>query len=322
MQLNLEWLRTFKAIYETGTLSAAAQELFISQPGVSLHLNSLEAYTGHKLFDRSPRKMVPTERGKVLYNFVLDPLRKLEAVEQHFHKSSKEERPTLSLGMCFETFQYTLEEHIASLPFNLIIKFGEYPQMQQDLDNGLLDLIVTPQQGQQQNLHYKPFSKERIVLVAGSRTDTEPLRDLLRQSPLRQSSLRQSSLRQSHKAEAADWLKQQIWYSTAADMEHLKNFWLKNFDSHPDFRPNYIVPNICSIIRCLSDGEGFSIVPHFLCVEALEAGQIELVWEGSTPMENTLYFGTRKKTIYQKEIEQLQELFISKWKEPAVMALT
>jgi DNA-binding transcriptional LysR family regulator len=306
MVLNLEWLRTFKAIYETGTLSAAAQELFISQPGVSLHLNSLEAYTGHKLFDRSPRKMVPTEKGKVLYNFVLDPLRKLEAVEQHFHKSSKSERPTISVGMCFETFQYTLEEHIASLPFNLIIKFGEYPQMQQDLDNGLLDLIVTPQQGQQQNLQYLPFSKERIVLIAGNQTDTQQLRDLLNDPK---------------KANAANWLKQQIWYSTAADMEHLKNFWLKNFEQHPDFRPNYIVPNICSIIRCLSDGEGFSIVPHFLCVEAMESGKIELVWEGSSLLENTLYFGTRKKTIYQKEIAQLQELFVNKWKAPGTVAL-
>jgi DNA-binding transcriptional LysR family regulator len=70
MRWNLEWLRTFKAIYETGTLSAAAQELFISQPGVSLHLNSLEAFTGNKLFDRLARKMVPTEKGKILYNYI------------------------------------------------------------------------------------------------------------------------------------------------------------------------------------------------------------------------------------------------------------
>lgn len=64
MKWNLEWLRTFKAIYETGTLTAAAQELFISQPGVSLHLNSLEAYTGYKLFERASKKMTPTEKGK------------------------------------------------------------------------------------------------------------------------------------------------------------------------------------------------------------------------------------------------------------------
>src|SRR5690606_17320410 len=179
MQWNLEWLRTFRIIYETGTLSATAKELFISQPGVSLHLNSLETYAGYKLFDRSPRKMVPTEKGKMLYNFILEPLQKLESAEQHFQRRSKPERATISMGMCFETFQYTLEEHVASLPFNLIIKFGLYPQMQADLDSGLLDMIVTPQKGNQQNLVYEPFSKERIVLIAGSNTDISKLTPLM-----------------------------------------------------------------------------------------------------------------------------------------------
>lgn len=298
MRWNLEWLRTFKAIYETGTLSAAAQELFISQPGVSLHLNSLEAYTGYKLFDRAARKMVPTEKGKILYNFLLEPLKKLETGEQHFHKRSKEERATISVGMCFETFQYTLEEHINELPFNLIIKFGEYPQMQQDLDNGLLDLIVSPQKGNQQNLQYQPFSKERIVLIAGNQTNTTDLEALLHNADT---------------IEAAKLLKQQLWYSTAADMEHLKNFWLKHFGEHPDFSPNYIVPNISSIIRCLSDSAGFSVVPDFLCRDAILSGKIKLIWEGSNPLENTLYFGTRKKTIYEKEIAQLEALFKAKW---------
>ncbi len=303
MQLNLEWFRTFKAIYETGTLSAAAQELFISQPGVSLHLNSLEAYTGSKLFDRAARRMVPTEKGKILYNFILEPLKKLEVAEQHFHKRAQSERVSISVGMCFETFQYTLEEHIASLPFNLIIKFGEYPEMQHDLDNGMLDLIVTPEKGNQKNLTYQPFSSERIVLIAGSNTDTEQF-DLL--------------LEQGEIAAAGNFLKEQLWYSTAADMEHLKSFWQKNFGEHPDFRPNYIVPNISSIIRCLSDGHGFSVVPDFLCTEAIESKKIRLAWEGIRPLENTLYFGTRKNTIYRGELDRLEEIFREKWERVAV----
>ncbi|NLR62406.1 LysR family transcriptional regulator [Chitinophaga polysaccharea] len=302
MRWNLEWLRTFNAIYETGTLSAAAQELNISQPGVSLHLNSLEAFTGYKLFDRSARRMVPTEKGKILYNYILDPLKKLETGEQHFHKRSQNERVTISVGMCFETFQYTLEEHVASLPFNLIIKFGEYPQMQHDLDNGLLDLIITPQKGNQPNLQYRPFSKERIVLIAGSKTDTTELEELLHQDNMKA---------------ATQLLKQQLWYSTAADMDHLKNFWQRHFGEHPDFSPNYIVPNISSIIRCLSDNMGFSIVPDFLCVEAINSGKIKIVWEGSQPLENTLHFGTRKKTMYEKEIAQLEQLLEEKWETVA-----
>lgn len=298
MQLNLEWLRTFKAIYETGTLSAAAQALYISQPGVSLHLNSLEAYTGYKLFDRAARKMVPTERGKILYNFIIDPIKKLETAEQHFHKRSQADRATISVGMCFETFQYTLEEHIPELPFNVIIKFGEYPQMQQDLDNGVLDLIITPQKGNQKNLLYDAFSKERIVLVAGKNTEIGFLQQWLKEGEFQ---------------EATQFLKQQLWYSTAGDMEHLKNFWLKNFGEHPDFRPNYIVPNISSILRCLSNANGFSIVPDFLCKEAIENKKVKMVWQGTQPLENTLYFGKRKNTIYHHELEQLEEIFKQKW---------
>ncbi|TGN26328.1 LysR family transcriptional regulator [Empedobacter tilapiae] len=298
MHWNLEWLRTFKAIYETGTLSAAAQELFISQPGVSLHLNSLEAYTGTKLFDRLARKMVPTEKGKIFYNYIIDPLKKLENGEQHFHKRSQNERITISVGMCFETFQYTLEEHIAELPFNLIIKFGEYPQMQHDLDNGLLDLIITPKKGTQQNILYESFSKERIVLIAGNKTDTSEIEQLIDTSEIKQ---------------VADLLKQQLWYSTAADMTHLRDFWTNNFGEHPDFSPNYIVPNISSIIRCLSDNSGFSIVPDFLCSDALINNKIKIVWKGLNPVENTLYFGTRKKTMYQQEINQLENLLKEKW---------
>ena len=106
--VNLEWYRTFKAVYKTGTLTGAAQELFISQPGVSLHLSSLENYTGYKLFDRKGRRMEPTERGKVLYNFITEALTKLEDAEKNFQRSTEKHTPTISVGMCFETFQITL----------------------------------------------------------------------------------------------------------------------------------------------------------------------------------------------------------------------
>lgn len=294
MITNFEWFRTFKAIYETGSLTRAAQSLYISQPGVSLHLNSLEAFTGYRLFDRAARKMVPTERGKVLYNFILEPVNRLETAEQQFNRSSVSEKATISVGMCFETFQFTLEKHIAKLPFNLIIKFGEYAQMHQDLDNGVLDLVITPQKSAHTALQYTAFSQERIVLVAGKSTDTKALAALIRRKKW---------------ADTAQWLQQQIWYSTTADMEHMKRFWQQNFQQHPNFKPNYIVPNICSILRCLSDGKGFAIVPDFLCRDEIAQGKIKLVWEGHSPIVNTLYFGSRKKTIYLEEIRHLQRIF-------------
>lgn len=292
--INFEWLRTFKSVYETRSFTKAAKELYISQPGVSLHIGSLEAYVGYTLFERISKKLIPTEKAKILYNFTLEPLLKLETAEQTFHKTTKTERSTVSIGMCFETFQFTLEKHIPTLDFNVIIRFGLYEQMFSDLDHGLLDLIITPHKTNLKNLEFEAFSKEKIVLVNGSGTDTSELKTLLKNQKIE---------------EAEAWLKQQIWYSTAADMEHLNNFWKANFNRHPDFKPNYIVPNICSIVRCLSGNSGFSIIPDFLCKKEIASGGIEITWEGNQKIENILHFGERLKNPVQKEVDLIKSIF-------------
>lgn len=292
--VNLEWFRTFKAIYETGSLTGAAEALYVSQPGVSLHLSSLEAHVGFKLFDRTSRKLVPTERGKILYNYIQEPVVKLQEAEAHFHKSTEKDIPTISIGMCFETFQFTLEPYLPSLSFNVIISFGEYPEMLKGLDNGVLDLIITPQKGDYKGLQYKPFFKEKILLVSGSKTNIKPLQQILKTKDW---------------AKAEEWLKQQKWYGTTGDMEHLRKFWYVNFGKRPDFKPNYIVPNMSSILRCISNNSGFAVIPDFLSRKEIADNKIKLVWEGHSVLENTLYFGTRSKTMYQNEISQVEEIF-------------
>lgn len=293
--VNLEWYRTFKAVYKSGTLTGAAEVLFISQPGVSLHLSSLENYVGYKLFDRTGRKMVPTERGKVLYNFIIEAMTKLEEAEKNFQRSTEKHTPTISVGMCFETFQITLEQYISTLPFNVIIQFGEYPEMVENLEKGILDIIITPQMVAKNSIDYEPFSSETIVLVGGNDVDDVAFK----------------SIEKSKDPEVIEtWLKQQKWYGTTGDMEHLRRFWQLNFNKYPDFRPNYIVPNLNSIVRCLSSGQGLAVIPDFLCKKEIENGQIKMIWKGNVPLENTLHFATRKKTIYSEEIALIKKIFV------------
>ncbi|WP_159469824.1 LysR family transcriptional regulator [Dyadobacter sp. 3J3] len=292
--VNLEWYRTFKAIYSTGTLTGAAQTLFISQPGVSLHLSSLESYVGYKLFDRTARKMIPTEKGKVFYNAIIEPLIKLEEAEKNFQKSTEKQTPTISVGMCFETFQITLEQYISTLPFNVIIQFGQYPEMLENLEKGILDLIITPQKGTSTEIEHEAFSSETIVMVGGHEIDDQAFNTILAQGD-------------SEALEA--WLKQQKWYGTTGDMEHLRRFWQLNFNKYPDFRPNYIVPNLNSIVRCLTSGKGLAIIPDFLCKKEVENGLVKMIWKGDKELTNTLYFGTKKKTIYVSETEVIKKLF-------------
>jgi DNA-binding transcriptional LysR family regulator len=188
-----------------------------------------------------------------------------------------------------------LEQYISTLPFNVIIQFGEYPEMVESLEKGILDLIITPQMVVKNTIEYQAFSSETIVLVGGSEIDDITFNAIEKQKDLNA---------------LETWLKQQKWYGTTGDMEHLRRFWQLNFNKNADFRPNYIVPNLNSIVRCLSSGIGLAVVPDFLCQREIDNGMIKLLWKGNAALENTLYFATRKKTIYQQEIALIKKIFI------------
>ena len=284
--INLEWLRTFKTIYERGSMTAAAEHLLISQPGVSLHLSSLENHVGYKLFERRPRLLVPTERGKQLYNAIADPIGRLEEIEIKSQRSASEERPTITLGMCFETFQLSLEAAVPDLPFNLILEFGDYRQLLKKLENQVTDLVVTPHSPELRGISYERFSQETIVLVAGRNLDV-------------------SGFDPSDPVALREWLQQQSWYGIAGDNDHMLRFWKQNFQRSPDFRPNYIVPNFHSILRNLSRAPGLAIIPDFLC---RHVSRISVLWEGYTPLVNHLHFARHKKGKHEAALRQIMEL--------------
>jgi len=66
--LGLDWslVRSFLAVAETGSLSAAARALGSSQPTLGRHVAALEAALGVALFERRRRGLVPTEAARAL----------------------------------------------------------------------------------------------------------------------------------------------------------------------------------------------------------------------------------------------------------------
>lgn len=294
--VDLEWYRTFIEIYEKHTLTKAAKALYTSQPGVSLHLNSLESYVGKKLFERTSRRMIPTEEGKQLYNFIVDAIEKLEKAEQHFKKTSKEVTPSINIGMCTETFQTILESEVSSLNFNLVAKFGNHHELIKDLNNGILDLVITPKFNDHKSslVEYEAFTKETIVLVSGSKTNLNEINYLIGNTDF-------STLEKT--------LKGEIWYSASNEMEHFNRFWYENFKKRPDFKPNYILPNIGSIIRCLENNQGFAIVPDFLVEASIKSNKINLIWKGKKEVANPLYFATRTDLQFKEEIDIIKQIF-------------
>jgi LysR family transcriptional regulator, transcriptional activator of the cysJI operon len=296
MKSNIEWFRTFIAIYETGTLSEAAKALHISQPGVGLHLNALETFTGCPLFERTARRMIPTERARVLYQQVKHSITVLEDVEDKFHRSSGD-RLTLSIGLCQETFQHGLEKHIPFTDFNLVIHFGGNENLMTLLQSGTADLIVTTEESVQPGLVFEPFTDENFVIVAGKETDTNCF----------------DKMDQNDKEARQEWLRSQIWYDTQSDRDLLSRFWKLNFDARPDITPNYVLPNKFSILRCLSLGRGLALLPDFICDEAVKCGDVKVLWRGYHQLRNSLYFGVRRNTLMREQIEWVKKTLMKEF---------
>ncbi|OCJ11263.1 LysR family transcriptional regulator [Rhizobium sp. AC27/96] len=61
-----DFYRTFLAVLQQGSLSAAARDLGLTQPTIGRHIDALEAAVGAELFTRSQQGLLPTDTALVL----------------------------------------------------------------------------------------------------------------------------------------------------------------------------------------------------------------------------------------------------------------
>ena len=65
--MTIRHLKIFLAVAESGKMSLAAEQLFITQPSVSQAIRELEEHYQTLLFERLSKKLYITEDGKKLY---------------------------------------------------------------------------------------------------------------------------------------------------------------------------------------------------------------------------------------------------------------
>jgi DNA-binding transcriptional LysR family regulator len=264
---------------------------------VSLQLSALESYIGQPLFERTRRKLIPYERANILYAQISAAVNKMEEVETAYLLGHGVKRKTLSIGMFPGMSAQLLDKHLTRLNLNVILHNGSNKQLTTLLENGSVDMIVSNMQTPLRNIEYHFMGNSHFILIAGKDTDLSGFQniDINNKKALRK------------------WLKSQIWFSTP-EVEDLTQFWRINFKSDVDVIPNFTVPDVYSIVRSLSCGAGLAVVPQSVCADAIQRGDIHLLWDGYTPMHNKLYIGHRKKTLLHDEITQVQELVISEYR--------
>ena len=65
--MKFQQLSAFKAVYELGTMTAAAELIHITQPAISRLIASLEQQLGFALFQRIKGRLLPTDQGRAFY---------------------------------------------------------------------------------------------------------------------------------------------------------------------------------------------------------------------------------------------------------------
>lgn len=86
MDQNLSQYRIFHAVAQTGNISKAARELYISQPAISKAISKLEDSLNTTLFTRNSRGVQLTEEGQILFEHTIAAFKELSLGEQELHR--------------------------------------------------------------------------------------------------------------------------------------------------------------------------------------------------------------------------------------------
>lgn len=82
--INYELYRIFYVVANSGSITKAAGELFISQPAVSQSIKQLETQIGGRLFKRTSKGMELTYEGKMIYDYIKEANELIGKAEKKF----------------------------------------------------------------------------------------------------------------------------------------------------------------------------------------------------------------------------------------------
>jgi DNA-binding transcriptional LysR family regulator len=80
--MTIRHLRILVAVCECGSITTAAEKLYMTQPAVSLAIKELEEHYGVKLFDRLTRRIQITEDGRRMLDYAIHVVALFDEMEQ------------------------------------------------------------------------------------------------------------------------------------------------------------------------------------------------------------------------------------------------
>lgn len=173
--MKLQHLRTFVAVYEEATFTAAAARENATQSGLSMQIKELEQSLGASLFVRSRSGVEPTAAGKRLYAHAVDILQSVSAARRDVETLSGRVSGQIKVGL-MPTFTRavlgpTLKAFAQDYPEVSVRIIEAYSaSLLQEVARGELDFAVVPAGQLDAGLNARHLASDMELFVAGHQT--------------------------------------------------------------------------------------------------------------------------------------------------------
>ena len=162
-------LEAFRHVFETGSVTRAAERLGVSQPAISQTIFALEKAVGAKLFERAgARRLTPTPEARLVYPACRGVLEALERFELAARDVSNGGRvtigaiPTVAMGFA----QDAIERLRGAFPLIHVHLDPRYPEnMEAMLVAGELDIAITSAPGSSERVETECLATLPVVVV-------------------------------------------------------------------------------------------------------------------------------------------------------------
>lgn len=161
----------FYEAVQNRSFTRAAENLFMTQPGISIHIGQLESQLGVKLLNRKAGEFELTEEGKAVFKYA----ERIHRISVEFEKLAADFRNDtvirLAIGATPTYCKCNMPAVVTS--FNRIYP-GSQLKIQADNSDGLnrkllsmeIDVAVAPSEKHSSQLWNVPFATEELMLIA------------------------------------------------------------------------------------------------------------------------------------------------------------
>lgn len=169
--MNRNHVALFRAVAETGSITAASRALRISQPAVSSQISALERQVGARLFDRLPRGVCLTPIGETLFRFA----RRIGQLEAEAEEAMRDalglRQGRLAVGASTSIGSYLLPEVMGEVArrhpgLSLSLRIDNTEGIQQALLDGVLDVGLTEGFASEDLFDVDIFRDDELCLIA------------------------------------------------------------------------------------------------------------------------------------------------------------